>query len=60
MLFCVQRQDAEYFKPAAHIDPLYAETLAKVTAEGVEVLVYQADVSSKEIIIARKLNAKIG
>jgi sugar fermentation stimulation protein A len=60
VLFCVQRQDAESFKPAAHIDPLYAETLAKVSADGVQVLVYQADVSPKEIKIARELRAKIG
>ena len=60
VLFCVQRQDAEFFMPAAHIDPLYAETLAKVSAEGVEVLVYQAAVSPGEIKIVRKLAARVG
>ena len=55
VLFCVQRRDADQFKPAAHIDPLYAATLAKVAASGVLVLAYQADVSSREIRIARKL-----
>ncbi|MDX1776717.1 MAG: DNA/RNA nuclease SfsA, partial [Desulfobulbales bacterium] len=60
VLFCVQRQDAEFFMPAAHIDPLYAETLAKVSAEGVVVLVYQAEVSPGEIKIVRKLAARIG
>jgi len=30
VLFCVQRGDVDYFEPASHIDPLYAETLVKV------------------------------
>ncbi len=55
VLFCVQRADADSFRPAVHIDPLYAETLSKVGAEGVLVLAYQAEVSPKEIRIARKL-----
>jgi len=46
--------------PASHIDPLYAETLAKVAADGVLVLAYQADVSPREIKIARQLPVKIG
>ena len=58
VLFCVQRRDADHFKPAAHIDPLYAETLAKVAASGVLVLAYQADVSPREIRITRKLPVK--
>ncbi|KPJ99135.1 MAG: transcriptional regulator [Desulfobacterales bacterium SG8_35] len=60
VLFCVQRGDADCFKPAAHIDPLYAQTLAKVAADGVMVLAYQADVSPMEIQIARKLPVNIG
>lgn len=55
VLFCVQRADADSFRPAVHIDPIYAETLSKVGAEGVLVLAYQAEVSPKEIRIARKL-----
>jgi sugar fermentation stimulation protein A len=55
VLFCVQRGDADHFAPAAHIDPLYAETLARVAADGVQVLACQADVSPREIRIARQL-----
>jgi sugar fermentation stimulation protein A len=55
VFFCVQRGDADYFKPANHIDPGYAEVLAKVASEGVMILAYQADVSPREIIITRKL-----
>lgn len=55
VFFCVQRQDAECFRPAGHIDPAYAETLVRVAEEGVMVLAYQADVSPGEITVARKL-----
>ena len=59
VFFCVQRGDVDYFIPAAHIDPVYAETLVKVAAEGVEVLAYQADVNPGEIAIAKKLPVKL-
>ena len=55
VFFCVQRGDADYFKPAHHIDPAYAEALANVASEGVMILAYQADVNPREIIIARNL-----
>ena len=59
VFFCVQRQDADYFMPAHHIDPVYAETLVNVASEGVMVLAYQVDVSPREIAIARKLPVKL-
>ena len=59
VFFCVQRGDPDCFRPAHHIDPIYAETLAKVAAEGVMVLAYQADVSPKGITIAGKLPVKL-
>ena len=59
VFFCVQRGDADFFMPAAHIDPLYAETLIKVKAEGVKVFAYQAEVNPSEITIARKLPVKL-
>ena len=55
VLFCVQRADAQRFAPAAHIDLLYAETLARVHDRGVSVLAYQAEVRPREIRIVRKL-----
>ncbi|MGW8160782.1 MAG: DNA/RNA nuclease SfsA [Desulfobulbales bacterium] len=60
VLFCVQRGDADTFKPAVHIDPLYAETLARVVAAGVMALAYQADVTPSGIAVARPLPVKIG
>jgi len=60
VLFCVQRSDADCFRPAYHIDPAYAETLEKVAGDGVMVLACQADVSPREIRIARMLPVKTG
>ncbi len=55
LIFCVQRTDCTSFKPAAEIDPIYAKTLKKVWQHGVEVLVYQAQVTPEEINITGKL-----
>ncbi len=51
IFFCVQRSDAKHFSPAHHIDPVYAETLAKVIKQGVEIVIYQAAVTPKQIRI---------
>ncbi len=49
MLFIVQRSDGSYFRPAAHIDPQYAQTLREANLYGVEILVYRAEVSPEKI-----------
>ena len=51
VLFCVQRADGHCFAPARHIDPVYAETLAEVEQQGVQVLAYRAAVSPEEVRI---------
>ncbi|MBU1234359.1 MAG: DNA/RNA nuclease SfsA [Proteobacteria bacterium] len=51
IFFCVQRTDADRFRPAAHIDPLYARTLAEVAEKGVQILAYQAEVCPQSINI---------
>ncbi|HHN75213.1 MAG TPA: DNA/RNA nuclease SfsA [Acidobacteria bacterium] len=55
LLFVVQREDADHFRPAAAIDPAYARALAAAHAEGVEILCYQARVSPREICLRRAL-----
>ncbi len=55
IFFCVQRGDGSAFSPASHIDPVYAETLARVARQGVEVMAYRAKVSPTEIIITEPL-----
>ena len=55
LFFCIQRNDADKFKPAAHIDPLYAKTLSEVAKKGVQVLAYQANVTPESIEIAQAI-----
>jgi sugar fermentation stimulation protein A len=59
VFFCVQRMDGESFAPAAHIDPVYAETLAAVVEQGVKVLAYQARVGPQEICLTHALPVRI-
>ena len=55
MLFVIQRNDGEIFKPAAHIDIKYAEGLKTACDNGVEILVRQADVTPTEINLIKKI-----
>lgn len=55
IFFLIQRMDADRFRPAEHIDPLYAATLRKAKEKGVMVLAYQAEVSPEKIEVIRKL-----
>ena len=55
LFFLVQRLDADFFRPAAHIDPLYARTLIEVHCQGVRILVYQAEVLPEGIRIVGAL-----
>ncbi len=59
IFFCVQRQDGSFFAPADHIDPLYAETLRKVVAGGVEVVAYQALVQPTEVRVENSLQVRL-
>jgi sugar fermentation stimulation protein A len=60
LFFCIQRTDVERFKPAADIDPLYAETLSKVAKKGVLVLAYQAEVTPESIEIKKFIPVSLG
>ncbi len=55
IFYLVQRMDADLFKPAGHIDQLYAETLRKVYNQGVKIVVYQAEANENGIVVKRKL-----
>ncbi|MCK4503384.1 MAG: DNA/RNA nuclease SfsA [Desulfuromonadales bacterium] len=58
IFFCVQLGDGNAFSPASHIDPVYAETLARVAEQGVEVMAYRAMVSPEEIVITEPMIVK--
>ena len=51
MFYVVQREDAQRFSPAAHIDPAYAQALQRAHKAGVNIIVYGARVSPKEICL---------
>lgn len=54
-IFCVQREDAECFSPAAAIDPRYAATLAEVVGQGVLALAGRTTISPTAITLDRRL-----
>lgn len=54
-LFVVQRTDCDAFAACADLDPAYAAALTAAATAGVEVLVYDCDISPEEIRIARRL-----
>lgn len=49
ILFCVQRDDIQTVRAAEEIDPLYAQTLAEVQNNGVEILAYGVTFSGDEV-----------
>ncbi len=55
MLYVVQRTDDLPFRLACEIDKKYCEAFAEVTKKGVEVLVYQSNISLEKIEIKKKL-----
>ena len=55
IFYLVQRLDASRFRPAAEIDPIYADTLRMVSRAGVQILAYQASVTPEAIEIERRL-----
>ena len=57
LFFCVQLSGVEEVSVAAHIDPVYAETLSAAIAAGVEVIVWQADMTDSGISLQRPLKS---
>ncbi|MBT4289165.1 MAG: DNA/RNA nuclease SfsA [Deltaproteobacteria bacterium] len=51
MFYLIQRMDAERFLPANHIDPAYAAALFKAYQIGIEILVYDVQITLKSISI---------
>lgn len=55
MVYLVQRSDCDHFRPAADIDPVYANELKAAHEAGVEVLCYQCVLSSSAIEVTRPM-----
>lgn len=59
MLYVIQRSDGTFFRPAWDIDPAYAQTLVRARRRGVEILVYRAAVSRREIRLAAPVEFRL-
>ncbi|NLL47057.1 MAG: DNA/RNA nuclease SfsA [Firmicutes bacterium] len=55
ILFVVQRADGQIFRPASQIDPAFSKALKEAYDQGVEVLVYQAQVDLAGITWGQQL-----
>ena len=60
MVYLVQREDCKSFRPAADIDPTYAEALAQAVRDGVEAICYICQVSLDGLTIGKSLPLSIG
>jgi sugar fermentation stimulation protein A len=58
MLFVIPRSDGTTFRAAHEIDPNYADALKSAEAAGVEIHVWQADVSPEEMVLNRRVEVK--
>ena len=58
MVYVIQRMDVQYFGPARHIDPDYADALERAQKAGVEIIALQAKVSPEGIWIVGELKYK--
>ena len=59
VVFVIQRDDCDYFRPADEIDPEYGRWLRRAIKAGVEALPYVAKVTSKEIVLTERIDAKL-
>lgn len=58
LLFIVQREDCNHFSMNNPIDPVYIKLLKEAMSKGVEVLIYQCQLSPTEIVVNKKLEIK--
>lgn len=59
MLFVVQRSDCQRFAPAGDLDPAYAEALKSAHAAGVELLCYDCEVTTAEVVLRKALEIEV-
>jgi sugar fermentation stimulation protein A len=59
VLFVVQREDCNSFRPADEIDQEYGRWLRRAARAGVEVLPYQASVTPEEIVLTTRLDTRL-
>jgi len=60
LMLHVGRKDGQAVQPASDIDPVWAETLADVVADGVEVLAYRCQVNQRSLCLGDRVPVQIG
>jgi sugar fermentation stimulation protein A len=58
IVFVIQRQDCDYFRPADEIDAEYGRWLRRAIQAGVEALPYRAKVTPKEIVLTQRIESR--
>lgn len=59
MAFIVQRSDCHVFRPAADLDPNYAKALKKAGSAGVDLLCYDCEVTTSEVVLRRAMEIEL-
>jgi sugar fermentation stimulation protein A len=59
MFYFIQRMDAREFRPADHIDALYAKTLRDVVKKGVEIVAYDVDIDLNGIRLRNEIPCRL-
>jgi sugar fermentation stimulation protein A len=59
VVFVIQREDCEIFRPADEIDPEYGRWLRRANRAGVDILPYRAKVSPEEIVLNERLQTSV-
>lgn len=55
IFYCIQRSDANEFRPADDIDPEYSQLLREVISAGVEAIAYSAELSPTEVKLVKRV-----
>ena len=59
MFYLIQRMDAETFSPADHIDSAYGKELRQAVDDGVEIIVYDVNITLLSIGIGKKVACQL-
>lgn len=60
LLYCVQHRGIREVRPAFKIDPDYCRNLVTLRKQGVEILAYKAQISTREISLTERIPVRLG
>ena len=59
VFFLIQRMDAQVFSPARELDPAYTDALQQAVKAGVEIMVYDVELTLEDIQIHRSISVEL-